>query len=168
MNRISFDELNQWTERQGGIISDEGFFDAEEAFEEEGVQFHQGDYSVNTLNVSPCVVVDGNLEVSDEITWEFERGLLIVNGDMRCKTFDFPFAAVITGNLYAEQIRINSCCDYYLTVGGDVHAKSLIEDGHCITVKGEANSPFIRSYVHILNIGGQQIERSEEEDDETD
>jgi hypothetical protein len=161
MKIISFEEYNEWSENHAGIISEDGFFDDEDVFEEEGVQFHIGNLSVNSLDVSPCVVVDGDLEIAEDITYQFERGLLVVNGNLKCKNFSFPFPTVVTGNIYADSIHVDSGCDYWLTVGGDIHAKSVIEDGHCIKVLGEIHSPIIKSFVNELTIGGKKIERSD-------
>ena len=168
MKKISFEQYNKWATAQGGIIEEDGEFDAEEAFEEEGVQFHKGDFSVDKLNISPCVVVDGDLEVKGEIDWEFERGLLVVNGNLKCKRFRFPFQAIIAGNIEAEDIRINSGCDYYLIVGGDIHAKSVVELGHVITVHGKIYSPEVRSVMNEISVGGKVVSRSAwlESDDE--
>lgn len=162
MEKITFDQYDEWSEKHPGIISEEGFFDDAYAFEEEGVDFYDGDLSVGVLDVSPCVVVDGNLEVTEEFTYQFERGLLVVNGNLKCKNFDFPFPTVVTGHLHAESVRIDSGCDYWLTVGGDIHANSVIEDGHCIKVLGQIFSPVIKSRVNELTVGGKRIERSRE------
>jgi hypothetical protein len=91
---------------------------------------------------------------------------LVVNGNLKCVNFDFPFQAVVTGSIYADNIRIDSGCDYYLTVGGDIHAKSVIEDGHVITVLGGVYSPVIKSYLNEFTIGGEQVEISEREEGE--
>jgi len=161
MERISFEEYDKWLERHSGVIGEYGFFDAEDAFEEEGVQFHKGNLSVGSLDVSPCVVVDGDLEITGSITYSFDRGLLVVNGNLRCNDFFFPFPTVVAGNLYAANVKIDSGCDYWLTVGGDIHAKSVIEDGHCIKVLGNIHSPDIKSFVNELTIGGKKIPRSD-------
>lgn len=161
MERISFEEYNEWSDSHAGIIKDEGFFDDEDVFAEEGVQFHQGNLSVVSLDVSPCVVVDGDLEISGEIAYAFERGLLVVNGNLKCNNFSFPFPTVVTGNLYAESVHVDSGCDYWLTVGGDIHANSVIEEGHCIKVQGKIHAPIIKSFVNEISIGGKKLDRSD-------
>jgi len=167
MEKISFEEYNEWATVQAGIIEEYGEFDAEEAFEEEGVQFHKGNLSVDTLNISPCVVVDGDLEIKGEIDWEFERGLLIINGNLKCIKFTFPFQTVVTGSIYTDGVYLNSGCDYYLIVGGDIHAKKyVVEDGHVITVLGKIYSPKIKSLMNEISVEGEIIERSEDDDGE--
>ena len=161
MKKISFEEYNKWADTHSGIIGEYGFFDDEDAFEEDGVQFHEGNLSVDILDVSPCVVIDGNLEIKDEITYQYERGLLVVNGDLTCQTFDFPFPAVVTGNIRAKNVCIDSGCDYWLIVGGDIRADSVIENGHSIKVIGNVYSPVIKSIVNELIVSGNKIERSE-------
>ncbi|WP_157313912.1 hypothetical protein [Chitinibacter sp. GC72] len=160
MKNIDFETMNEWINQQGGLIQKEAFFEEEDAFEEEGAQFYQGNLSVDTLSVSPCVVIDGNLEVADEITWDFDVGLLVVKGDLRCKTFDFALNAVISGNLYASEINIGSDCDYQLSVGGDVYATSIIENGHSIEIHGQAFCSEIVSKLNHLSIGGKVISRN--------
>ena len=153
MEKITFEEFDQWQESQSGVVNEEGFFDDGEFFEEEGVQFHKGDLRVANLEVAPCVVVDGNLIIDGEINSPFDQGLLVVTGDLRCQHFSFRFQTVVAGNLYADTIRVDSGCDYALTIGGDIHANSVIEAGHCITVKGHIYSPIIETS-HYLSVNG--------------
>ena len=160
MGKITFEELDQWQESQSGVVNEEGFFDDGEFFEEEGVQFHKGDLRVANLEVAPCVVVDGNLIVEGEINYPFDRGLLVVTGDLKCQHFSFPFPTVVAGNLYADTIRVDSGCDYWLTVGGDIHANSVIEDGHCIKVIGLIHAPVVKSYKNELTVNGKTIPRT--------
>ncbi len=157
MQKISFEQYDDWSNNQVEIIVEDGFFDAEDAFAEEGVQFHEGNLAVDTLDVSPCVVVDGDLEVAGDISYAFERGLLVVKGNLKCKVFSFPFPTVVTGNVYAESINIDSGCDYWLTVGGDVYAESVIENGHQIKILGNVYAPIIKSYMNELVIGGKKL-----------
>ena len=153
MEKITFEEFDQWQESQSGVVSEDGFFDDADVFEEEGVQFHHGDLRVANLEVAPCVVVDGNLIVDGEINYPFDRGLLVVTGDLKCQHFSFPFPTVVAGSLYANTVEVDSGCDYWLTVGGDIHANSVVEAGHCIKVSGHIYSPIIKSW-HYLSVNG--------------
>lgn len=60
----------------------------------------------------------------------------------------------------AESVQIDSGCDYWLTVGGDIHANSVIEDGHCIKVLGKIYAPTIKSFLNELTVSVDKIARS--------
>ena len=159
MHKISFDEYDDWTETQSEALEQFAFFDAAEHFAEQGVQFHQGCLQLATLDVSPCVVIDGDLIVDGPISYAFDCGLLVVTGNLTCDVFDFPFSAYIAGDLNAKSVDIDSCCDYYLTVGGNINANSVIERGHCIEVAGAINAPVIKSMMNVISVNGVHVAR---------
>ena len=99
MQRISFEQYDDRSDNQAQIIIEEGSFDAEDTFEDEGVQFHGGNLAVIDLDFSPCVIVDGDLEITGDISCAFERGLFVVNGNLKYEVFSFPFPTVVTGNV---------------------------------------------------------------------
>ncbi len=159
MHRISFDDYDDWADKQSEELEEFAFFDPAEHFEEEGVQFHQGSVQLATLDVSPCVVIDGDLIVDGPITYGFDCGLLVVNGNLTCDVFNFPFSAYIAGDLNAKSVDIDSGCDYYLKVGGTINANSVIERGHCIEVAGAINAPVIKSMMNVISVNGVHVAR---------
>ncbi len=163
MKNLSFQAFNQWVEKQSQLLSENAFFDAASAFEVEGVQFHEGNLEVAHLDISPCVVIDGDLVV-ERISYQFDCGLLVVNGSLKCRDLNFPFDTVIAGDIYAEQVDINSGCDYSLTVGGSIFAHSVIERGHSIVVSGDINAPIIKSMMNVISSRGKTFDRSAYED----
>ncbi|WP_137936837.1 hypothetical protein [Chitinivorax sp. B] len=158
MNHITFDDFDTWCKTQPEFIRTHAFFNEAEYFEEEGARFFKGDYHTDLLSVSPCVVVEGNL-TTDTFTWDYDCGLLVVTGNLHCKHFQLPVWAVIGGNLHAETVQINSCCDFALHVGGDLIAQSVIEDGHCIEVVGDIRAAVIESRVNHISTRGVTLPR---------
>jgi hypothetical protein len=154
MKKISFEAFDQWVENIDGVIAEEAFFNESEHFEDEGVQFHEGDLHVATLETAPCVVVNGNLTVDGTIQSSFDCGLLVVNGDLRCDHFTYSFNAVISGSLFAETIDVNSLNDFGLVVGGNIVANSVIERGHFIRVIGRIESPVVKSMMNQVTANG--------------
>lgn len=153
MKKISFEEFEEWLEEQSAFVQRHSFFDAQENFETEDVQFHKGDAKVETLSLAPCVVIEGDLDVGN-ITWEFDCGLLVVTGDLVCETFDTPFNVIVGGNLIAQDICVNSGNDYALCVGGDIHAETFIENGHYTTVGGKLKAPIVVLLHNVVEAEG--------------
>jgi hypothetical protein len=143
MKKISFEAFDQWVKDSDGIIAEEAFFNESEHFEDEGVHFHEGDLHVAILEIAPCVVVNGDLTVDDDIVNEFDCGLLVVNGDLRCHDFTYSCDTVISGSLFAETIDVNSLNDYSLVVGGN----------H-IRVVGRIESSVIKSMMNSVTANG--------------
>jgi hypothetical protein len=154
MKKISFEAFDQWVKDSDGIIAEEAFFNESEHFEDEGVHFHEGDLHVAILEIAPCVVVNGDLTVDDDIVNEFDCGLLVVNGDLRCHDFTYSCDTVISGSLFAETIDVNSLNDYSLVVGGNIVANSVIERGHHIRVVGRIESSVIKSMMNSVTANG--------------
>jgi hypothetical protein len=150
MRKITFDEFYAWTQSQSGIVAEEAFLDESDEFEDEGVQFHKGDLTVDNLMIGACLVVEGNLTVTGNIRHEYDVGLLVVTGNLTCQEFTFSLTAVIAGNLIADVVDVNSLNDYSLHVGGDLIAQSVTERGHYTVVRGEIKAPLVRSMMNEI------------------
>jgi hypothetical protein len=154
MKRISFEEFDRWVSKLDSAIADDVFFNESEHFEAEGVQFHEGNLHVESLETAPCVVIEGNLTVDSTISSANDCGLLVVNGNLYCRNFTYACHTVITGNLFAETIDVNSLNDFMLIVGGNIVANSVIERGHFIRVIGRIESPVVKSMMNQVTANG--------------
>ncbi len=152
MKRITVGEMFDWSETQSSYIRDNIVYDEYDDPDEMDVDLYEGDYQTDTLVLNPCVVVEGNLTVNN-ITWKCDCGLLVVTGDLRCKNFSYPYTTVVGGNIYADDISVNSGCDYGLYVGKNIYAGSVIEKGHSIKVKGRIHASVIRSEMNRIEHG---------------
>ncbi len=147
---MEFNEFNNWVKKQeSNLLSEYAFFDENYIMDGDYVEFYEANSTIKELKISTCVLVDGNLTIENGIIPKFESGLLVVNGDLHCKKFNFPYQTVISGNLYAETIDVDSSCDYYIAVGGDIICETIIERGHSIEVSGEIKANKVYSFNNV-------------------
>lgn len=174
MKKISFNELDEWAATQDPFIAkyaayyEDHLFEKGEEAGQNWVEFHEGDLHVDTLLISPFLVVNGNLTVTEKITYDWDCGLLVVTGDLRVPTFSYPFSTAIKGNLLVDKVEVNSGCDYYLWVDGDLHADAVIERGHVIEVNGDIHAPVVKSMMNYISAKGQVYEQVPYEDEDED
>ena len=106
--------------------------------------FYDGDTVLDRLRVgSSPVVVAGDLVVHGvvEDCCEADLTLLIVLGDLRARDVVNCSAMYIQGDVHVDGVVYgNSLCDWLLAVGGDLHARALIEDGHWFAIDGAVDA----------------------------
>jgi hypothetical protein len=108
---------------------------------------YNGDTALPELKVGEYVViVNGNLNVTGIISDCDcqDSSLLIVLGNVTCKNLITLSAMFITGDLkVAHTLLADSANDFVCKIGGNLDARTILERGHWIEIKGEATYQFL-------------------------
>ena len=108
---------------------------------------YNGNTELSELKVGEdVVIVNGNLNVTGIISDcnSVDSSLLIVLGNVTCKNLITLSAIYITGDLkVAHTLLGDSLNDYECKIGGNLEARTIIEGGHWIIVKGEATFQYL-------------------------
>jgi hypothetical protein len=76
--KISFSESDAWMDATSQFICRNAHFDHADYLKEEGVIFHPDDLVLDSMTLTPCAIVDGNLTVSS-VTSHGRRARLVVS-----------------------------------------------------------------------------------------
>jgi hypothetical protein len=133
-------------------IHDDIMRELESFSEMSSILLYEGDTELTTLLVGKDIIlVNGNLTVTDYIQDcnGVDTSLLIVLGDVTCKNVITLSGMFVTGDLHvAYTILGDSLCDYALTVGGNLKARTILNGGHVFEAFGTT------TVGHILNANG--------------
>jgi hypothetical protein len=108
---------------------------------------YEGDVALPELEVgNDLIIVNGNLDVTGNISdcKGVDSSLLIVLGNVKCKNLLTLSAMHITGDLHVEHTLLgDSLNDYACNIGGNLQARTIIENGHWIRIRGEATYQYL-------------------------
>lgn len=108
---------------------------------------YYGNVDLPELKVGDDIlIVNGNLNVAGNISDcdGVDSSLLIVLGNVKCKNLLTFSAMHITGDLHVDHTLLgDSLNDYQCNIGGNLQARTIIENGHWIIVQGEATFQYL-------------------------
>lgn len=135
---------------------------------EPNILIHREDISISTLIVGKKIVlVNGDLTVEGiiEDSYKAESSLLIVLGNVKCKSLITLSAIMITGDLIIDNVLLgDSLCDYTLNVGGNLKTETILNYGHSIIVNKKIKANYIYSNDTVDDENGDVESNLEEED----
>ncbi|MBO6935241.1 MAG: hypothetical protein JJ863_09700 [Deltaproteobacteria bacterium] len=108
------------------------------------IPLHVGELRADELRVADMLFVHGDVVLTGDHSdsWEVDHSLVLVVGNLRCRSAYVTCETLVTGDVVAGQfVYANSSNDYAFTVGGTMATKLFVEDGmasYATAFEGEA------------------------------
>ena len=145
--------------RSAGAAED--VIDELDAFDETGgsIFVYENNVQLPELKVGADIIkLKGDLDIAGtlEDCEKADSSLLIVLGNLSCRNLINLGSMHVTGNVNVEQTILgDSLCDYSLSAGGNISARTILDNGHHIVARGRIHVQDLYSFHSVEDENGR-------------